>query len=334
MEKELLTIDELAVSFTTDEGVLRAVENVSFDIHPGEVVGLVGESGCGKSVTALSILRLIPSPPGDIEGGRIVFKGMDLLTLNTEEIRKVRGKAISMIFQEPLSALSPLQRIGQQMVEALRVHQEISKKEAWRISLEWLEKVKIPDAAERMYAYPYQLSGGMQQRIMIAMALMMNPDLIIADEPTTALDVTIQAQIFHLIREMKQERTAILLITHDMGVVWEMCDRVLVMYASKIVEEGSVQEIFSEPAHPYTLGLLKSIPRLSDGKGGPLDAIPGMVPSSGNYPSGCRFRDRCTYAFERCEKEMPELLGVSTRHKAACFVAGRLEKRVAVPVQP
>jgi oligopeptide/dipeptide ABC transporter ATP-binding protein len=327
MEKKLLTIEALAVSFRTDEGMLRAVEDVSFDIHSGEIVGLVGESGCGKSVTALSILRLIPSPPGVIERGRIEFKGMDLLTLSTEEIREIRGKAISMIFQEPLSALSPLQRIGQQMAEALQVHQDISKKKAWRISQEWLEKVQIPDAAERMYAYPYQLSGGMQQRIMIAMALMMTPDLIIADEPTTALDVTIQAQIFHLIREMKQERTAILLITHDMGVVWEMCDRVEVMYASKVVEEGDVEDIFSEPAHPYTLGLLKSIPRLSDGKGGPLEAIPGMVPSPENYPSGCRFRDRCTYAFDRCEKEMPELLDVSTGHRAACFVAGKLNKK-------
>ncbi len=324
MEKKLLTIEGLSVSFRTDEGALRAVEDVSFDIHSGEIVGLVGESGCGKSVTALSILRLIPSPPGVIEHGRIAFKGMDLLTLSTGEIREIRGKAISMIFQEPMSALSPLQRIGRQMAEVLQVHQDISKKEAWRISHEWLEKVKIPDAAERMYAYPYQLSGGMQQRIMIAMALMMSPDLIIADEPTTALDVTIQAQIFHLIREMKQERTAILLITHDMGVVWEMCDRVQVMYASKVVEEGGVREIFSEPAHPYTLGLLKSIPRLSDGKSGPLDAIPGMVPSPQNYPSGCRFRDRCAYAFDRCEREMPELKDVSDGHRAACFVAGKL----------
>jgi peptide/nickel transport system ATP-binding protein/oligopeptide transport system ATP-binding protein len=325
MNKSLLSIEGLTVSFKTDEGVLRAVEDVSLEIHPEEVVGLVGESGCGKSVTALSILRLIPSPPGLIERGRIFFKGMDLLTLGSKEIRHIRGKAISMIFQEPMSALSPLQRIGQQMVEALQVHRDISKREARRISQEWLEKVKIPDAAERMYAYPYQLSGGMQQRIMIAMALMMNPDLIIADEPTTALDVTIQAQIFQLIREMKQARTAILLITHDMGVVWEMCDRVQVMYASKVVEKGSVEEIFSEPAHPYTLGLLNSIPRLSDGRGGPLDAIPGMVPSAGNYPSGCRFRDRCSYAFDRCKEEMPELVKVSDGHQAACFIAGKLK---------
>jgi peptide/nickel transport system ATP-binding protein/oligopeptide transport system ATP-binding protein len=326
MGNKLLTIEALTVSFETDEGFLRAVENVSFDVQSGEVVGLVGESGCGKSVTALSILRLIPSPPGVIENGRIVFKDREMLQMSTEEIRQIRGQAISMIFQEPLSALSPLQRIGKQMAEALRAHREMPKKKAWRISQEWLEKVRIPDAAERLHAYPYQLSGGMQQRIMIAMALMMSPDLIIADEPTTALDVTIQAQIFNLIREMKQDQTAILLITHDMGVVWEMCDRVLVMYASKIVEQGSVQEIFSNPAHPYTLGLLKSIPRLSDGKGGLLDAIPGMVPSPENYPSGCRFRDRCIYAFDRCKNEMPELLNVSDGHKAACFVAGNFRK--------
>ena len=327
MEKRLLSIKGLTVSFKTDEGMLRAVEDVSFDIHPGELVGLVGESGCGKSVTALSILRLIPSPPGIIESGKIVFEGSDLLALSVEGIRKIRGRAISMIFQEPLSALSPLQRIGQQMVEALQIHRDISKKEAWRISRDWLEKVKISDADERMYAYPYQLSGGMQQRIMIAMALMMNPHLIIADEPTTALDVTIQAQIFHLIREMKQERTAILLITHDMGVVWEMCDRVLVMYASKVVEAGGLNQIFSEPAHPYTMGLLKSIPRLSDGKGGLLEAIPGMVPSPGNYPSGCRFRERCAFAFDRCEREMPELKSVSNGHQSACFLAGKFQKQ-------
>ena len=327
MQKKLLTIEELAVSFHTDEGVLRAVDNVSFDVQPGEVVGLVGESGCGKSVTALSILRLIPSPPGVIERGRIFFREKDLLRASTEEIRDIRGQSISMIFQEPLSALSPLQRIGNQMVEVVQAHKEIPKKKAWEISQEWLEKVKIPDAAERLYAYPYQLSGGMQQRIMIAMALMMSPDLIIADEPTTALDVTIQAQIFNLIREMKQERTAILLITHDMGVVWEMCDRVLVMYASKIVEQGSLRDIFSNPAHPYTLGLLKSIPRLSDGRGGLLDAIPGMVPSPGNYPSGCRFRDRCIYAYDRCKSEMPELVNVADGHKAACFIAGKFDKK-------
>lgn len=323
MTQKLLRVSNLKVSFETDEAKFVAVDDVSYEIRQGEIVGLVGESGCGKSVSALSLLRLVPMPPGIIEGGRVDFKGTDLLQADIEAVRKVRGREISMIFQEPLSALSPLQRIGQQMVETIQLHQDIPKSEAWQISLEWLEKVKIPDAAEKMHAYPFQLSGGMQQRIMIAMALMMNPSLIIADEPTTALDVTIQAQVFELIREMKAERTAILLITHDMGVVWEMCDRVMVMYASKIVEMGTTSDIFSAPAHPYTYSLLKSIPNLADGKGDKLAVIPGSVPSPENYPSGCRFRDRCAYAFERCRNEMPELVPVSAGHEAACFIAGR-----------
>ena len=285
----------------------------------------MGESGCGKSVSSLSVLLLIPSRPGNIEKGKVLFKGKDLLKAAIETVRNIRGKEISMIFQEPLSALSPLQRISQQMVETIQIHQDMSKTKARQMSLEWLEKVKIPDAAEKMHAYPYQLSGGMQQRIMIAMALMMNPDLIIADEPTTALDVTIQAQVFQLIREMKTAHTSILLITHDMGVVWEMCDRVLVMYASRIVEEGRTKDIFSAPAHPYTYSLLKSIPTLSDGKGNRLAVIPGSVPSPENYPSGCRFRDRCPFAFEKCETKMPELVSVSDNHRAACFIAGRFK---------
>ena len=323
MPQTLLSVSNLKVSFKTDDAYFSAVDNVSFDIQHGEVVGLVGESGCGKSVSALSLLRLIPSPPGKIEKGKVLFKGNDLLTAGIETVRKIRGKEISMIFQEPLSALSPLQRIEQQMVETIQIHQDMPKSRARQMSLEWLGKVKIPDAAEKMHAYPYQLSGGMQQRIMIAMALMMSPDLIIADEPTTALDVTIQAQVFQLIREMKTEHTSILLITHDMGVVWEMCDRVLVMYASRIVEEGRMEDIFSTPSHPYTYSLLKSIPRLSDGKGIRLAVIPGSVPSPENYPSGCRFRDRCPFAFEKCRTEMPELVSVSDSHRAACFIAGR-----------
>ena len=323
MPQTLLSVSNLTVSFKTDDAFFTVVDDVSFDIHRGEVVGLVGESGCGKSVSALSLLRLIPSPPGSIENGRVLFKGNDLLKTGMETVHKVRGQEISMIFQEPLSALSPLQRIGQQMVETIQIHQDMSKSRAWAISLDWLGKVKIPDAAEKMHAYPFQLSGGMQQRIMIAMALMMNPDLIIADEPTTALDVTIQAQVFQLIREMKEERTSILLITHDMGVVWEMCDRVLVMYASKIVEEGTMEDIFSAPSHPYTYSLLKSIPTLSDGKGNRLAVIPGSVPSPENYPSGCRFRDRCPFVFEKCSTKMPALTPVSNGHRAACFVAGK-----------
>ena len=295
-------------------------------MSPGEAVGLVGESGCGKSVTALSILRLIPSPPGRIVGGRVLFHGEDLIRTPISNLQRIRGKAISMIFQEPLSALSPLKRIGDQLVEVLRFHGPISKKDAWALSRQWLGKVNIPEVDEKLRAYPYQLSGGMQQRVMIAMSLMMDPELIIADEPTTALDVTIQAQIFQLIREMKQARTSLLLITHDMGVVWEMCERVLVMYASRIVEQGSRAQIFSTPAHPYTRGLLQSIPLLSKDTGR-LKAIAGNVPSPLSYPSGCHFRDRCPHAFERCASEAPVLFDLNDGwHRAACFIADRLIK--------
>jgi peptide/nickel transport system ATP-binding protein/oligopeptide transport system ATP-binding protein len=321
----LIEIDGLTVSFKTDEGVFNAVEEVSFNIGYGEIVGIVGESGCGKSVTALSIIRLIPTPPGSIDHGRVVYKGRNLLELKRNELRDIRGRSISMIFQEPLSALSPLQKIGQQMAEVLRLHTKISRREAWRISGEWLEKVKIPDAAERLFAYPYQLSGGMQQRIMIAMALMQSPDLIIADEPTTALDVTIQAQVFQLIKAVKQENTSILLITHDMGVVWDMCDRVVVMYAARVVETGRVADIFSNPAHPYTRGLLNSIPRLGDGSGARLAAIAGNVPSPFKYSSGCRFRDRCPLAFERCAQAVPPFKKISEGHRAACFRTDRVQ---------
>lgn len=319
MSKKVLEIKNLTVTFETDEGVIKAVDDISFHINRGEIVGLVGESGCGKSVTALSILGLIPSPPGRIKNGKIFFKGKDLLNLETREIKEIRGRAISMIFQEPSGALSPLHRIGRQMVETIRLHQDIGKKEAWNIAEAWLKKVGIPDAGERMFAYPFQLSGGMQQRVMIAMALMLGPDLVIADEPTTALDVTIQAQVFDLIRKMSQDHTSMLLITHDMGVIWEMCDRVLVMYASRIAEQGNLNDIFSKPAHPYTRGLLKSIPKLYSDSGR-LKAITGQVPSPFNYPSGCHFRDRCPHAFERCKKENPPLYDLGNGHKVACFL--------------
>lgn len=323
MNANLLEVRNLSVSFHTDDGVFKAVDDVSLQVKKGEVVGLIGESGCGKSVTSLSILRLIPSPTGKIESGEIYFNGRDLLKLDTSELQQIRGRAISFIFQEPLSALSPLQRIGQQLVEALRLHNDISKKEAWELAAEWLEKVKIPDVNERMFAYPFQLSGGMQQRVMIAMAMMMEPDLIIADEPTTALDVTIQARIFALIKEMRLEKTSILLITHDMGVIWEMCDRVVVMYASRIVEEAGKDEIFTRPAHPYTRGLLNSIPKLT-ASSGRLEAIPGQVPSPFSYPSGCHFRDRCPHAFDKCAEENPPLRKLGDGHRAACWIAERL----------
>jgi peptide/nickel transport system ATP-binding protein/oligopeptide transport system ATP-binding protein len=325
MVENVLDVRNLSVSFHTDDGSFKAVDNVSFHVQTGEAVGLVGESGCGKSVTSLSILRLIPSPPGIIESGQVYYHGQDLIKLDGRELCKIRGSAISMIFQEPLSALSPLQRVGSQLVEALKLHNTVANKEAWKTAEAWLEKVQIPEAKERMFAYPFQLSGGMQQRVMIAMAMMLEPDLIIADEPTTALDVTIQAKIFALIKEMRQAKTSILLITHDMGVVWEMCDRVLVMYASRIAEEADKDTIFRQAAHPYTRGLLNSIPKLTM-ESDRLAAIPGQVPSPLNYPSGCHFRDRCTYALDRCATEAPPLMNLAPGHRAACWIAERLVK--------
>jgi len=328
----LLSVQDLAVSFETDDGRLRAVDGVSFDVRHNEVLGLVGESGCGKSVTAMSLLRLIPSPPGRIETGRAIYDGNDLLTLPIATLRDIRGNAISMIFQEPMTALSPLHRVGHQLVETLRLHRDIDKKTAWQTSAEWLTKVGIPDAAERMFAYPFQLSGGMRQRVMIAMALMLEPELIIADEPTTALDVTIQAQILDLMSEMRRNESSLLLITHDMGVIWEMCDRVIVMYASRIVETGPVRAIFANPLHPYTEGLLKSIPVLSHDAGTKLEPIRGQVPSLLDLPPGCHFHDRCPYATDRCRSEPPPLRDMGDDRSAVCFLAdGRVSPASASP---
>ncbi|MCF8069531.1 MAG: ABC transporter ATP-binding protein [Desulfobacterales bacterium] len=320
---KLLEIKNLSVAFDTDEGYFRAVDDVSFYLEKGEIVGLVGESGCGKSVTCMSIPRLIPTPPAVFEKGEIFFKGENLLEIDPSRLRDIRGRAISMIFQEPSAALSPLHKVGKQMVEALLLHQDIDKKEAWAIAEKSLRDVKIPDAGARMHAYPYQLSGGMQQRVMIAMALLMRPDIVIADEPTTALDVTIQAQVFSLIREMRENNTAVLLITHDMGVIWEMCDRVIVMYASRIAEEGTLEDIFGKAAHPYTQGLLNSIPKLT-GEAGRLSAIPGQVPSPLNYPKGCHFQDRCSHVTEQCGSSIPPLVELGGGHRSACFMAEEL----------
>jgi oligopeptide/dipeptide ABC transporter ATP-binding protein len=318
-ENRLLTVRDLTVSFATEDGAFKAADSVSFHIEKGENVGLVGESGCGKSVTALSIPRLIPSPPGCIESGDIWFDGRDIMSMTSEQMQNIRGRAISMIFQEPLSALSPLHRIGRQMTEMLLLHQDLPKKEAWQFAEHWLSKVGIPDAAERMFSYPFQLSGGMQQRIMIAMALMLEPHLIIADEPTTALDVTTQAQVFELIKAMKHKHTSMLLITHDMGVVWEMCERILVMYASRIVETGSREDIFSNPRHPYTIGLLKAIPKLT-GRRTELKDIPGQVPSPFDYPRGCHFEKRCAVSLEKCLTQNPPFYQCGNGHQAACFL--------------
>jgi oligopeptide/dipeptide ABC transporter ATP-binding protein len=321
----LLKVKDLSVVFETDDGIFKAVDEVSFEIFQGESVGLVGESGCGKSVTALSVLRLIPSPPGKISAGSVSFNGDNLLSLAADKLRNIRGRDISMIFQEPQSALSPLHRIGDQLIEAILIHQRMPYKDAWQISETWLRKVGIPDAGKRMFSYPFELSGGMQQRVMIAMSLMLSPRLIIADEPTTALDVTTQAQIFELIRKMKQKDTSMLLITHDMGVIWEMCDRVMVMYASRIVESGTRQDIFHHAVHPYTIGLLNAIPRLAIEKKR-LNDIPGQVPSPLNYPQGCHFEKRCGFAFDRCRREKPLLYQCNFDHQghlAACFLADK-----------
>ena len=318
--KTLLDIQNLSVSFDTDEGPLMAADHVTFSIGQGEVVGLVGESGCGKSVTALSLLRLIPMPPGRILSGTVLFEGRDLLRLPPSELRAIRGRRISVIFQEPMSALSPLHTIGAQLIEALQLHLDIDHQAARSRSLDWLKKVGIPDPAERLRAYPHQLSGGMLQRVMIAMALMMEPALIIADEPTTALDVTIQAQILDLLLEMKSRDTSLLLITHDLGVVWEMCDRIVVMYAARIVEEAARHELFKQPAHPYTQALLKSVISLTSGSNR-LSSIDGQVPSPLAYPGGCRFADRCHFAFPRCHQELPPLFDVASAHRSACFLS-------------
>jgi len=318
----ILEIEDLSVSFAVEEGVLRAVDGLSLTIGPDEVVGLVGESGCGKSVTALSVLRLLPFPQARMDSGRVLYRGRDILAMPPEEIRSVRGNGISMIFQEPMTALSPLHRIGSQLSEALRLHAPLSRREAWDRAVEALRRVGIPDPSERAHSHPHELSGGMRQRVMIAMALLHDPDLVIADEPTTALDVTVQAQVFDLMLRERKPGSALLLITHDMSVVWETCTRVAVMYASEIVEEGPVDDVFAHPLHPYTEALLASIPARTP-PGERLRAIRGQVPSPLNYPRGCRFHDRCPFAFERCASEHPALGQTACPRPARCFLAAK-----------
>ncbi len=315
----LLAVRDLSVAFATDGGELVAVDGVSFSIRRGEVVGLVGESGCGKSVTAMTIPRLVPMPPGRVLGGQVEFLGRDLLAMPVADLRQLRGAEIGVVFQEPMTALSPLHRIGQQMVETIRLHEKVSSRAAWERGVQWLAKVGIPDPAERMLAYPFELSGGMRQRAMIAMAMILGPSLLIADEPTTALDVTIQAQVLDLMREMRGAETGMLLITHDMGVIWEMCDRVLVMYASRLVEDAPAREIFSRPLHPYTEALLKSMPVLSLGKER-LPTIPGQVPPLDALPPGCNFADRCPYVMDRCRAASPRFRETEPGRRCACFL--------------
>jgi oligopeptide/dipeptide ABC transporter ATP-binding protein len=321
----ILEIKNLKTHFHTPDGVVKAVDGVTYDLHAGETLGVVGESGCGKSVTALSILRLIPEPPGRITGDGIFFEGEDLTQLPTKKLRKIRGNKISMIFQEPMTSLNPVFTIGFQIAEAVMLHQGLSKKDAMDKAAEMLDLVGIPLPRQRVKEYPHQLSGGMRQRVMIAMALSCNPKILLADEPTTALDVTIQAQILDLMFKLKDDLgTAIIMITHDLGLVAETCQRVVVMYAGKIVEDAPVDEIFANPMHPYTIGLLNSIPKLrtsvTDKEQGRLQVIPGVVPSLHRLPTGCTFNPRCPEVFGMCLENEPELKEVSPNHFVRCFL--------------
>jgi len=315
----LLEVKNLNTFFHLESGLSKAVQDVTFHISAGETLGLVGESGCGKSVTSLSVMRLVQSPPGRIESGEILFNGRNLLELTDSEMRKVRGNDIAMIFQEPMTSLNPVFTIGSQIMEAVTLHQNVGSAEARNRTIEMLKLVGIPAPEQRIDEYPHQLSGGMRQRAMIAMALSCNPDLLIADEPTTALDVTIQAQIMELLARLQSELgMAMLLITHDLGVVAESAIRMNVMYAGRIVEEGSTRDIYANPAHPYTRGLIHSVPRL-DTKADRLNVISGTVPDPAELPDGCPFNPRCPLADERCRTELPELETVEDAHRARCF---------------
>jgi peptide/nickel transport system ATP-binding protein len=337
----LLRVRDLKTYFVTEHGsgTARAVDGVSFDVRPGETLGIVGESGCGKTVTSLSILRLIPEPPGHIRPGSFIeFEGRNILTLEPKELRAVRGNQIAMIFQEPMTSLNPVFTVGDQIAEAAIVHQHLSHAAARRRAIEMLQLVGIPDPEERVDHYPHQMSGGMRQRVMIAMALVCHPKLLIADEPTTALDVTIQAQILELLERLQAELgMAVMLITHDLGVVAGTADRVVVMYAGQVVEQASTVELFARPLHPYTEGLLASVPRLDapqQGRArGRLHSIPGQVPAATAWPDGCRFHPRCPYAWDRCRAEEPPLLESGT-HTARCWLLAEPQRRSSRAPQP
>ena len=332
MSDVLLELRELQTHFFTDDGVVRAVDGVSYDVHAGETLAVVGESGSGKSVTALSILRLVATPPGRIVGGSITFRGRDLLSLSETEMRAIRGKEISMIFQEPMTSLNPVYSCGEQIIEVLMLHEKLSRPAARERAVELLKKVGIPSPEQRVDEYPHQMSGGMRQRVMIAMALACKPALLIADEPTTALDVTIQAQILELLKRLRGELgMAVLLITHDLGVVAETADRVAVMYAGQVVEYCGVRDTFRATRHPYTAGLLASLPRLGAERER-LRVIPGNVPNPVRFPTGCRFHPRCPIAVERCRSEMPALRDVGGGHLARCFRAEEIASGAVDPV--
>ncbi|SFA89210.1 peptide/nickel transport system ATP-binding protein [Lentibacillus halodurans] len=326
MPKEtLLELENLHTHFLTDNGEIPAVNGVSLSLHKGEIVGIVGESGCGKSVTSLSVMQLVPNPPGKIVSGNIHFKDENIVKASQKRMKQIRGNEIGMIFQEPMTSLNPLFTIGNQIIEAIRFHRKISKKEAKQESIDLLKLVGIPRADEVIDEYPHQLSGGMRQRVMIAMSVSCDPDILIADEPTTALDVTIQAQILDIMRDLNQEReTAILLITHDLGVVAELCERVIVMYAGQVVEEGNVREILKDPQHPYTKGLIRSLPKLH-GDEQTLYSIPGTVPNPGLKKTGCQFAPRCEFAFDRCFNEEPELYNLGDKRTSRCFLYDKKE---------
>jgi len=323
--ESILEVKNLRTSFPTAGGFVHAVDNVSFNVRKGEALALVGESGCGKSVTAMSIMRLV-APPGRITAGEVRFKGKNLADLSEREMRTVRGNDIAMVFQEPMTSLNPVFKIGAQVAEAVRIHNKVSKKEAWKRAGEMLELVSIPDPIKRLDDYPHQLSGGMRQRVMIAMALSCDPELLIADEPTTALDVTIQAQIMELLASLQQRLgLAILLITHDLGVVAEFCERVVVMYTGRVVEESPVRELFAAPAHPYTRGLLKSLPSVSAGDPSASNRLPtikGMVPPISNLPRGCKFNPRCPDVMDICLGNEPARMIVAPGHDARCYLHG------------
>ncbi len=320
MPQPLLELKNLTIGFDTERGEIRPVQDVSLSVYPGQTLAVVGESGCGKSVTALSILRLIPSPPSKVIGGQVLLNGRDLLRLSEREIRSVRGKDIAMIFQEPMTSLNPVFTVGEQIVEAVKLHQNVSSRQAFQIAEQAMHDVGIADPGKRLHEYPHRLSGGMRQRVMIAMALSCQPKLLIADEPTTALDVTIQAQILVLLQKLQRERgMAILLITHDFGVVAGIADAVAVMYASRVVEYASVFELFDSPKHPYTQGLFRAVPRLGAGRGR-LEAIAGTVPNPRRFPSGCKFHPRCTsmQGDKTCMEKEPAMREVSPGHWASC----------------
>ena len=316
----LLEVDNLVTEFATDEGLVRAVDGVSFSVEPGATVGIVGESGCGKSVTALSIMRLLPQPMGHIAGGEIRFQDRDLAQLPIPEMEKIRGCRIGMVFQEPMTALNPVHTIGRQLTEGMLLHRICEPADALRAAAELLERVGIPSPEVRLGEYPHQLSGGMRQRVVIAMALACRPALLIADEPTTALDVTIQAQILELIKDLQAEMgMAVIMITHDLGVIAETCDQVVVMYAGKVAERGTVFDIFDRPAHPYSRGLLNSIPRLDTEPKSRLGVIEGMVPGLRDLPLGCRFENRCPHAMDQCREVVPVLEQVAAGHDVSCI---------------